>query len=40
VDAGVTVLHWSSPLMVARARAEHSIPGALYVHATLTGAQP
>src|SRR4051812_44944813 len=35
VDGDVTVLHWSSPLMVARARAEHSIPGALYVHRTL-----
>jgi hypothetical protein len=32
-DGDVTVLHWSSPLMVARARTEHSIPGALYVHA-------
>jgi hypothetical protein len=39
VDGNVTVIHWSSPLMVARARAEHSIPGALYVHRTLAGAQ-
>jgi hypothetical protein len=40
VDGHVTVIHWSSPLMVARARAEHSIPGALYVHETLAGTQP
>jgi hypothetical protein len=32
VDGDVTVIHWSSPLMVARARAEHAVPGALYVH--------
>jgi len=31
VDEDVTVVHWSSPLMVARARAEHAIPGSLYV---------
>jgi hypothetical protein len=40
VDEDVTVVHWSSPLMVARARAVHSIPGALYVHETLAGTQP
>ena len=40
VDDGVTVIHWSSPLMVARARVHHSIPGALYVHETLVGTQP
>ena len=40
VDGDVTVIHWSSPLMVARARAQHSIPGALYVHETLAGTQP
>jgi hypothetical protein len=34
LDGDVTVLHWSSPLMVARARTEHAIPGELYVHAT------
>ncbi|WP_028067419.1 hypothetical protein [Solirubrobacter soli] len=39
-DGDVTVIHWSSPLMVARARVDHSIPGALYVHATLAGTQP
>jgi hypothetical protein len=39
-DGDVTVIHWSSPLMVARARTQHSIPGALYVHETLAGTQP
>ena len=34
-DGDVTILHWSSPLMVARARAERSIPGALYVRETV-----
>src|SRR5690349_13505033 len=39
-DGDVTIIHWSSPLMVARARVHHSIPGSLYVHATLAGTQP
>jgi hypothetical protein len=39
LDTDVTIVHWSSPLMVARARTEHSIPGALYVHETLASAR-
>lgn len=29
-DGDVTVIHWSSPLMLARARTDHAIPGELY----------
>jgi hypothetical protein len=34
-DGEVTVIHWSSPLMVARARADHPLAGALYARASL-----
>jgi hypothetical protein len=39
-DGGLTILHWSSPLMLARARAGRPIPGALYGHEASAGTHP